>query len=1174
MEKRFEQGIVYITLGEKLDYDLSIAAEEEIIPFLEEAESSGAIAGIVLDADALSYISSAGIRLLLKLKKRIPDMRVLHVADNIYDTISITGMEEIFGLELKSAGAVAVGAGTMGAGNQNAADAGSANTGVNGAANAGAAGAGSNGSADTAKRTPYDRKSWQKEDTGIRHTGINATVSAADFYAVTEMFEDQVKKHAKETAVVSSKGSYTYEELNKAANRIANTLLYMGAQPEDIVCIMLERGIEIYAATLGVLKSGAAYTIVNPKYPDERIEYIYRDAGCKFIISSQQMVYDRLELFVDQLQKRPLFYEHILSWPDTKNPDVPIYPEDLCYVIYTSGSTGKPKGVMIEHGNLANFLLKSPENHEFMGYSENGNSCLAMAQMSFDFSIMEEYIPLVSGKKVALALYEEIGNPDRMIDFMNKHEVDAACFTPSYLSALMRLPKSEEAVKRLKVIDFGAESFPGTLYSRIRAWNPDVLIMNGYGPTEATISCTMKVIDSADNITIGRPNANVSVFAIDEQNNEVPNGETGELLIRGQGVGRGYINLPEKTSEVFIDYRGMRAYKSGDLVRINQNNEIEYLGRKDNQVKIRGLRIELGEVENVIANTPGINLCVAASIDDQYLCLYYTSSTSIPEETVREYAKEHLAHYMVPDIYMLLDRMPMTINQKIDRKALPRPVIQAKNVTPAENEEQQKLLDLLQTVMTEGQYGIDTNLLEIGMSSLDVMLLISLIGEQYEIGIRIGDLNAHPTIRELEQFIKNAPKLKKHVKRDRYPATMLQMTDYFATIGGEGSMNIPTIYELDPSIDNNRLIEAIYATMEAHPGLTMRFETDAQGALYMVPQDDFRDYEVKITRVGEEIKDLYQISRRIASDAKWLFRFEIIETPTKKYLFTDYSHLNSDGVSVEIVIEDILSAYEGNKLEPEYYTMFELGEFLSDFWETKAGKRCTELYLSLLEKSNGPVTIPPDKNEEGWIPKRITMPVSVNANTLNEFCDKNHLTESTVLSGALGIVLSKYTKHANVSYAYGFSGRTDSRLSNTVGYVANILGAFCFTQGHSTFFDYLQNYQKNMINLMMYPMMPLMPVMEKYPNALDVLYVFQPKDQLDYETDGKKVHATFLQEEMPNESVKAIFQPMVEQDDSISWVVDYHGNLYSENYMRKIIEEINKVIEAILKNEDMEKYLH
>ncbi|MBR4168246.1 MAG: AMP-binding protein, partial [Lachnospiraceae bacterium] len=213
MEKRFEQGIVYITLGEKLDYDLSIAAEEEIIPFLEEAESSGAIAGIVLDADALSYISSAGIRLLLKLKKRIPDMRVLHVADNIYDTISITGMEEIFGLELKSAGAVAVGAG-------------------------------SNGSADTAKRTPYDRKSWQKADTGIQHTGINATVSTADFYAVTEMFENQVQKHAKETAVVSSKGSYTYEELNKAANRIANTLLYMGAQPEDIVCIMLERGIE------------------------------------------------------------------------------------------------------------------------------------------------------------------------------------------------------------------------------------------------------------------------------------------------------------------------------------------------------------------------------------------------------------------------------------------------------------------------------------------------------------------------------------------------------------------------------------------------------------------------------------------------------------------------------------------------------------------------------------------------------------------------------------------------------------------------------------------------------------------------------------------------------------------------------------------------------------------
>ncbi|MBQ7581725.1 MAG: amino acid adenylation domain-containing protein, partial [Lachnospiraceae bacterium] len=778
MEKRFEAGTVYITLGEKLDYDLSLAAEDEIIPFLDGIESDGGeITAIVLDADRLAYISSAGIRLLLKLKKRIKNMRVLNVADNIYDTISITGMEEIFGLELKSA----ANGSSEHADNAAGSMAPGAQAGMHAAAQAGEA------DGDSA-RPPYDRSSWQRNDSGIDHEGINATCAKADFYAVTEQFEAQVQKHAKEIAVVSSKGSYTYEELNRAANRIANTLIFEGAKAEDVVCIMLERGIEIYAATLGVLKAGAAYTIVNPKYPDERIEYIYRDAGCKFIISSQQMVYDRLELFVDQLQKRPLFFEQLLSWGNTEDPKTVIYPEDLCYLIYTSGSTGKPKGVMIEHGNLSNFLLNRPENHEFIGYSTNGNSCLAMAQMTFDFSIMEQYIPLVSGKKVVLALYEEIANPVRMIDFMNEHKVDAACFTPSYLSSLMRLPKSREAVERLKVIDFGAEAFPGTLYDRIRAWNPDVLIMNGYGPTEATISCTMKVIESADNITIGRPNANVSVFAVDENNHEVPHGEQGELLIRGQGVGRGYVNLPEKTDEVFINFRGMRAYKSGDLVRINQNNEIEYLGRKDYQVKIRGLRIELGEVENVIAQMPGINLTAAASIDDQYLCIYYTSSNNVPEEEVRAYAKEHLAHYMVPDLYVLLERMPMTANQKIDRKALPKPFVAPQSITPAETEEQQQLLDLLASVMDENVYGIDTNLTEIGMSSLDVMLLISLIGEKYEIGISIGDLNAHPTIRELETFVKNAPKLKKRVKRDKYPATMLQTTDYYATIDGSGNM--------------------------------------------------------------------------------------------------------------------------------------------------------------------------------------------------------------------------------------------------------------------------------------------------------------------------------------------------------------------------------------------------
>ncbi len=1123
MEKRIENGTVYITLCEKMDYESAMAADEEIFSFLDENKDLGEPSAVVLDAANLSYTSSAGIRLLLKIKKRISDMRITHVSDSVYETISITGMEDIFGLEPV---------------NEQLSD------------------------------QSFDPVFTEPAASDAGKSAQDTSDIPDDFVPVTAQFEEQVKKHPDQIAVTSSRGSYTYEELNRAANRIANTLLYQGVQPDDVVCIILERGIEIYAATLGVLKSGAAYTIVNSKYPDERIEYIYKDADCKFIISSKKMVYDRLELFVDQLQKRPLFFEHLLSWRETENPNVVIRPEHLCYLIYTSGSTGKPKGVMIEHGNLSNFLLDVPENHEFIGYAKKSTCCLAMAQMTFDFSIMEQYIPLVSGSKVAFALYEEIANPNRMIDFMNDNAVDGACFTPSYLSGLMRLPKAKSAIERLKVIDFGAEAFPGTLYTRIREWNADVHIMNGYGPTETTISCTMKVVNSPDNITIGIPNANVDVYVIDEANKEVPQGETGELLIGGKGVGRGYVNLPEKTKEVFIDFNGKRCYKSGDLVRINPDGEIEYLGRKDFQVKIRGLRIELGEVETVIARMPGINLCVASAYKGQYLCLYYTSSSFVKEEEVRAYAKEHLAHYMVPDLYMLLTRMPMTPNQKIDRKALPEPVIAEENVevVPPETEDQKTLMELLGTIMTEARFGIDTNLMEIGMSSLDIMLYISLIGEHYEIGIAISDLNDHPTIRELEQYVLSAPKLKKHVKKERYAATMLQATDYFATIGGEGNLNIPTLYELHPSIDNDRLIEAIYQTMEAHPGLTMRLETDENGALWQVRQDDFRDYEVRIVRMEDAELDAGKgsLSRRIASDAKWLFDFRIIETDTRKFLFTDYSHLNSDGISVEIVIEDILAAYNGEQLAGETLTMFDLGDDVADFWETKAGKRCVELYMMMLKDANGCVTLPCDKNETTWQPARFTMPLGIRPDQLQDYCKRHHLSDTVVLAGALGLALAKASGKKDTAFAYGYSGRNDSRLQNTVGYIATLMEACCHTEGQSSHLAYLQRFQKDLINLMMFPIMPIAEIVSEYPNALDIVYVYQPYSSDTYEAGGHEVKGEFLQDVMPNETVKTVFQPTQEADGSITWIVDYHGNLYTEETIRKTVEYINSMVSAFL----------
>ncbi|MCR5501093.1 MAG: amino acid adenylation domain-containing protein [Acetatifactor sp.] len=1125
MKLLFDRGTFRIVFDERLDTNAAAAAQTEMDSYLEGLAKEGKeIRKVVVDVGKMDYIASAGIRILLKLKKQIPDFRMIHVSPQIYEIISITGMEEVFGLKSMD---------------------------------------------DEEGEDDAPGEGTQDNEPTDLHASRKAARRKlpADFIPVTKSFEKQAELHPDHMAVVSSKGSYTYRELNEAANKVAHALLEMDAQPEDIVCLIMERSIDIYAATIGTLKAGCAYIVVNPKYPDDRIEYIYRDSGAKFIISCKDMVYDRLELFVDQLQKRPLFFEHIQSIRNVKNPDRIIYPENLCYLIYTSGSTGKPKGVMIEHGNLSNFLIDDPENHEFLGLARKSNRCLAMAQMTFDVSIMEEYIPLVSGNTVVFALYDEIGNPVNMVSLMETQKVDGVCVTPSYLSDLLRYPAAQKAVAALKVIDIGAEAFPATLYDRIRAWNPEVYIMNGYGPTEATISCTMKVVEDNKNITIGVPNANMEAYIIDDQNNELPCGETGELLICGKGVGRGYKNLPEKTKEVFIEFRGQRAYKTGDLARINKDGEIEYLGRKDFQVKIRGLRIELGEVEAILSEMKKIDICVASSVEGRYLCLYYTSRADVTEQEVREYAREHLAHYMIPDLYVKLEEMPLTDNGKADRKALPKPEVKEEAVREPETETQKKILEILQSVMEDSRFGIDENLPEKGMSSLDTMLFISLLGDEFKIGMNLSDFLTHPTIIKLEQFIQKKPKLRNRKKLEKYHATFLQASGYQQSLSGEMDSNLPMLYGFDLSIDEERLKEAVYATMEVHPGLTQRLELDADGTLYQIPQSDFRDYEIKTINTEDDLleKHLEELTAPIPANGKWLFRFEIINTPSHRYLFANYSHLSSDGESMNIVIEDILKAYEGKKLKGERMTMQEYGEYLHDFWDSKAGKRCNLLYDNLLREAK-PITLKADKTDGVWTPKHSSVPLEIDPSELKEYCAKNHFTESTVMAGATGLVLSKREDGRAISCPFGFSGRNDSRLSDTVGYIATILVCACRPEKHNTFKDYLRDFDQTMRNLMTYPIMPIEKAAAEYPNFLDTVYVFQPYSPEEYDLEGTRVTARSLQEATTFKQIKLTVQYFQEKDGSITLSLDYHANLYEDSTITAFAEDIRKVVEAMLKD--------
>lgn len=1097
--KRLENGRLIITLSGRIE--ASTAPEEGARIF--EIRRAHPELDVEMDAAELSYISSAGLRELLKFYKQEKKLRITHVAEEVYNIFDITGFTDFLEVE-------------------------------------------------TDERTsPIEEAA-----------GINSTTWETTFIPTVRMFEEEAKKAPDHLAVVSSERSLTYRELNEESNRIANLLQYVGVRPDDIVMVLLPRSVDALTACLGVMKAGAAFLAASTGYPDERLQYMYENASCKFLITTHEICFDRLDLIIE-LRKRPLFFENIVTYFDTDSTKQRIEEEDLAYCIYTSGSTGKPKGVLIEQENLSNFLNQNPKNRETMGLIENGSVILAVAPLTFDFSLMEIYIPLTSGRTVALASEEEIQNPLLLRKFMLEHRVDAVLGTPSFLNTMLSLPQMEDAMKAVRVYDFGAEAFPGSLYDKIHSLNPDAVIMNGYGPTETTISCTMKVIDSPDNITIGIPNANVYVYVVDEENKEVPDGEIGELLIAGKGVGRGYINLPEKTAAVFINFKGMRAYKSGDLVRITEDGEIEYHGRRDNQVKFHGLRIELGEIEEVMGKCPGVESCAVTVVEERYLCFYYVGKAGITEDAVRSYAQGHLAHYMVPSLYISLDAMPVTANMKIDRRALPIPEIQRESVTPPQNEIQQKLFEIVRKILPEGEIGIETDLFQMGISSLEVMMLLTMIGDEFRIVVKNSDLQTHPTIAEMEALVQSAPRVGESIRKDKYFCNLIQVSMYFGILSCNSPMHtLPVVAELPEGTDIEKLVEAVRTAVRAHPGLSARFFHEGE-TVYEAPEEErllaFSPEVITCTDAEfEELKGTLRETLIMLTDPL-LFRIRIYRTKKRMFLYAATSHLISDGDSVGILFRDIGMAYQGEALKKERMTLFELGEEHWNYMNSMLYGSTIGFYRKLMAGRDHFSTLPVTGEGGALAAGFLEREMAITMEQLTRYASQLNTTVNAILTGIVGIAIAKACGEDSAAFAVGYNGRNDSRLTYTFGCIANILLVKCRVEVGFLLRDYFGELQKQIFDAMSVTMVPFTEMAESYSNFLDIVFVNQTGENDAFELEGQDVEIEFLTESSFSETHKVVLQSFL-SGDRLHFAVDYHANLYAKGQIEELLSHIERML--------------
>lgn len=649
--------------------------------------------------------------------------------------------------------------------------------------------------------------------------GYNETDYPVEQTTANLLFERQAALYPEKTAVIANGETRTFRELNQNANKIANRLLEMGLSTDQMVGVMMPRTVDVYAARQGIMKAGGAFVPIDPEYPDERISYILEDSGAEFVIMPRELITQRSQLLAG-LTAKVLELEALLAeGGNIQNPKVDIRPENLCYCIYTSGSTGKPKGVMIEHRNLVNYVDDNPVNAEARSYVQNASVSLAFAAITFDVSILEECIPLYHGITVCMANEEEIHNPLALSELILEHGVNMVTCTPSFLTNIIDMPEMRQSLSQIRVFNVGAEAFPDALYGKIMALGSNPLVYNGYGPTETTIGCAFEQV-TGEKITIGKPMANIRMMMIDKYRNLLPAGAPGELLIIGNGVGRGYVGKPELTKDKFISFEGRKAYRSGDLARWNHHGKIEFMGRMDNQVKLRGLRVELDEIENVMNQYPTVKssvVLVKEKDSNQFLCGYFVAEEKVDQQNLTCFMQKYLTPYMVPGVLMQLEELPLTNNGKVDKKALPEPEYtqEKKNYAAPVTKLQGKLCEIFAMALGVEQIGIEDDFFENGGTSLSASK-VAMKCMSAGIGVSYADLFEYKTPLALEQHI-----LAKEGQGDRKEQTLVKKKEQDLLEQTLAKNVIENVDEIRPADLGNVLLTGATGFLGAHILKTM-----------------------------------------------------------------------------------------------------------------------------------------------------------------------------------------------------------------------------------------------------------------------------------------------------------------------------------------------------------------
>ena len=970
---------------------------------------------------------------------------------------------------------------------------------------------------------------------------------------LVDLFRQQAEQHPDQVAVVFKDRRLTYGELDRLTDRLARCLRERyGVKPETVVGVMIDRSEWMAVYPLAVMKAGGAYMPLDFKFPADRLAYMVADAGVDLILSDAGLVETAMPAYAG----RVLTTDEALALPDEAVAPLADGPsaDNSFVILYTSGSTGRPKGCVLEHHSIVNFCRWYVRK---LGLTPSDRG-VAYANFGFDAHMMDLYPLLSAGGTIYILPSDMRMDLTAIHQYMEDNQVTVAFFTTQIgmqMATLFDYP-------HLRVMSVGGEKL-------MPIKKPSFHFHNAYGPTECTICATSyELCRDDEDAPIGRPLDNYQLYVMDPSMHLVPRGMAGELCVAGEGVGRGYLNNPEMTAAKFVTVDGVRIYRTGDLVYWNEEGDIVYLGRMDNQVKLRGLRIEIGEIESVLARFDAIDTSAVAvqTVNGvQMLCAYYTADSDIDEARLRHFLGQQLTDFMVPEIYVRMDKLPMTPNGKVDRRALPQPRLDLGEAVAPETDAEKALWAIIAEQLKTEDFGVTTNLVSMGLTSIGAIKLAVTIQKQMSLQLKMKDMMKHPTVREwikqAEQDSHAEEEMKSYPQQDYYPLTPNQLGIYIDWEQHRDDLqyNIPYLLKFE-RIDTRRLCESVEQVVAAHPYLKVHLQR--HGGEVMQQRRDEAPVKIRVETLDNIPDSQFFQSCVHPFDLldHNLYDIRIYQHGDTSWLLLNIHHIVFDGSSMNVLLNEIQQVYRGEALPAETFTAYDYALYNQHWLQSEAYDKADTYFNQLMADAEA-VQYPPSGGSLQAEGVRKAC-VSMARGQVSDGARRLGVTESSLLMTAVMQVLHRFTREHHMMITTISNGRGALAMAHTFGMFVQTLPVVSH-YACASIADTVRQMHRQMLSTIDNDKYPFTKIVEKYGVRPQLMVAYQG-DVLDH---GFRLgHHEGERQSLHLDTVKlpVIMNVWNREGDRIEIEIEYDSACYTEADMLTFGQAVCTLLERMV----------